>query len=397
MNRKRIGLLGGACSFAAIYAASSAPIPLYAVYRQIIGMSNTDLAMSSVLYFIGTVVALLFLARLSDYWGRRPVSVLTLLIAVLGCILFISVDSKIIFLIARLVQGLSCGMGSSCMASYIIDIAPPKMGAVVASSAPMIGLAGGSLGSGMLVQYGTGSLYSIYLLIILLLIGCMVLTGVGIETIIPRIGSLKSLKPTITIPGSIRPLLPTASAIFVGTWAIGGFYQAFSASMASECLGTDNVVIAAAVFACLQGSNIFGSMTAKKLSAQKAQSIGMSFFLVSVAAVITALGKGFVLLFLIASTSAGVSWGLAYTGSLQSLLSNTAINDRAGVLSAIYIISYSGAAIPNLIVGRLSNLFSLNQIAFGYGGLVMLSWVIVITTLRKRMNKEPDPQSGVVE
>ena len=52
--------------------------------------------------------------------------------------------------------------------------------------------------------------------------------------------------------------------------------------------------------------------------------------------------------------------------------------DRAGVLSSVYIISYSAAGIPNLIVGRIANNFSILQIFIGYGILVFIAFVFNI-------------------
>ena len=373
-NSKKIGLIGAICSFAAIYAASSAPVPLYTAYRQLIGLSNADLSLSSVLYFVGTVIALLFLARVSNYAGRKPVVLAALMLSAIGCMLFCFLSSAPLFMVARLVQGLSCGLGSSCMAAYIVDSAQGKVGTIATSSAPMIGLAVGSFGSGALVQYGTGSLSHIFVVIMLFLCLCAMMIVCGKETIETHPGALASLAPEIRAPKQVRELLPAASAVFVGTWAIGGFYQAFSAPLASEQLGTSNVMVAAAVFACLQAPNILGSTLAGKLKSEKAQQLGMTAFFISILAVVLSLAKGSVGYFLLASALAGASWGLGYAGSMQGILPRTAPEDRAGVLSTIYIISYSGAAIPNLVVGRVSGRFNLLQIAMGYGALVFLTW-----------------------
>lgn len=390
LNRRIIGFIGATLSLAAIYAASSAPIPLYTTYRQILGLSNADLSLSSVLYFIGTVISLLFFARISNYIGRRPMVLSTLVLSAMGCLIFGLVNSSELFLIGRFIQGLSCGMGSSCIGAYIVDTSKGKEGAIATSSAPMIGLALGSFGSGALVQYGTGSLTSIYFLVLLLLIFCALLIAFGQETVHYTTGAMKSIFPTIRVPENIRSLLPTASAVFVGTWAVGGFYQAFSAPMASEQLGTDNVMIAAAVFACLQAPNIIGSSFAGKMKTRTAQKIGMSLFLFSVIAVIVSLGEGLVIPFLFASAFAGLSWGMAYAGSLQGILSRTTAADRAGVLSTIYIISYSGAAVPNLVVGRVAGMFNLFQISMGYGILVLVAWFITII-----VSKNVDKKEGV--
>ena len=178
----------------------------------------------------------------------------------------------------------------------------------------------------------------------------------------------------------IHCLLPAASCTFLGTWAIGGFYQAFSSSMAAEQLRTTNTLVAAAVFACMMAPNEIGGSLAGRLKSDSAQCIGMSAFFLCVVAILVSLKVCAVIPFLIASVFAGVAWDAVFIGSMRGLLDKTSPEDRAGVLSAIFLISYSGAAVPNLIVGRLSSTFSLFEIAVGYGLLVTIACMITLFT-----------------
>ena len=375
-SRKNVGFVGAFLSLAAIYGASSAPIPLYDLYSQRLSLSNADLSLSSGLYFIGTLVALLFMARLSDYRGRRPISLLTLALSGIGCGTFLTLSSEEMFIGGRFLQGVSCGLGSSSLAAYLVDTVGQKSGAAAVASAPMVGLAAGSFGSGLLLEYGSGSSSTVFALLLILLGICAVLILASEETMPSKTGAIRSLKPQISLPQNIRPFLPAAIAVFVGTWGIGGFYQAFSAPIATGYLSADNAVVAAAVFACLQAPNIIGSMAARKMETQRAQKIGMTLFLLSVCAVIYTLLSGMTVMFLLASACTGASWGLAYTGSLQGMVSRTGQSERAGVLSAACLISYGGAAIPSLIVGRLGTGFTLDEIAIGYGVLALLTWAM---------------------
>ena len=129
------------------------------------------------------------------------------------------------------------------------------------------------------------------------------------------------------------------------------------------------------------------------MTTHKAQLIGTTAFMVSIGLVIYTLGAGMTIPFLVASGLAGASWGLAYTGSMQSILSRIGIDDRAGVLSTIYIISYSGAAIPTLIVGKIASGFSLYDIAIGYGALVLVTWAL---TMALSKNEQQESKIGKV-
>lgn len=380
------GFVTAALSFTAIYMASSAPIPLFAVYRQTLGLNHSDLSWAAAAYFVGAITALLMCARLSDFLGRRTVIFANLLLAVFGCLIFADLANSAMLLAGRFIQGLSCGLASSAVAAYVVDNAPKSptwMGAVVTGAAPMIGLAAGSLASGALRQYGSGSLSLIFILSMAVLVVCALLLMICPETVLRRKGALHSLTPQIRIPAHIRPFLPAACAIFVGTWSIGGFYMPFSASMAAEQLHTDNTFVAATIFACMMTPYLIGGPLAGRMKPVNAQRAGMTVFTLCIAGVIASLRAGSVPFFLLATIGAGAALGVAFTGSLRTMLGNIAPEDRAGVLSSVFLISYSGAALPNMIIGRLAGDADLLGIAAGYGILIFLCCILTVAAARE--------------
>ncbi|WAI01566.1 MFS transporter [Methanogenium organophilum] len=390
------GFIGATFSLVVIYAASSAPIPLLNTYLQTLHLTSGDLSMTAVAYFIGCVISLLMFARVSDYLGRRPVALATLGLAAISCLIFIYVQSGSMLLAGRFVQGIASGLASSAITAYIADNAPasPKwISAAVISGSPVIGISIGAFGSGIIEEYAFGSLSLIYEIFIILLAFSAVLIAAGPETVKRTRGAITSIVPQISIPGNIHYLLPAAISIFVGTWAIGGFYQAFSSTMAADLLNSDSTVVAAAVLACLLTPQAIGSWMSGRLRSGAAQSLGILAFFLCMVAILYSLKSSLMIPFLIATVLAGLSQGAAFTGSMRSLLDKTTRQDRAGLLSSIYLISYSGAAIPNLIVARLASGFSLLEIAAGYVLLVALVCIIALFALNR--NKRHDEKSGV--
>uniref|UniRef100_UPI00265963EA MFS transporter n=1 Tax=uncultured Megasphaera sp. TaxID=165188 RepID=UPI00265963EA len=382
--KKQSTFISAFCSLAAVYGASSAPIPLYSLYKGELSLTNAALSLSAVLYFAGALAALLVLARLSDYCGRKPLTLSTLIMSAIGCVLFYSLQTEWMFLLARLVQGLSCGLGASCIAAWLVDTGGSKLGAIASSSAPMAGLAAGSFGSGLLVQYGRGA-GDMYVILLALIAVCALCTAFSTETVISAPGALRSLRPAVRLPRAIRPYLPAAGAVFVGTWAVGGFYQAFAAPLAAEQLQTNSTLVAAAVFACLQAPNMLGSTLSGRMTPEKAQLWGISAFFLSMGGIVLALWFHGVVPFLCVTALAGIAWGLGYTGSVQILMRHITAADRAGVLSAICLISYSGAALPNLVVSRIASGWSLLAIAAAYTLVVGAAWLITAVCVWKQM------------
>lgn len=76
-RRRRLAFVAASASLVATFAASASPIPLYNTYRAAAGITNADLSLTVVGYFVGTIGALLCLGRLSNHLGRRPASLLS--------------------------------------------------------------------------------------------------------------------------------------------------------------------------------------------------------------------------------------------------------------------------------------------------------------------------------
>lgn len=383
LQQKLLGFAGATLSLATVFVASSAPIPLFSLYSEQIFMTHSELSLTAVAYFIGTILTLLVFARLSNYVGRKPIIFVTIILAIIGCLFFAYLDNYPAFIIARFIQGLSCGLAFSTITTYIVDITPKSLtwlATAATSAAPMLGSATGSFTSGALKQYCTNSMSLIFWIISGILLICFLLIIISPETIIRQKGALSSLVPQIRVPRNIRPLIPAAAAIFTGTWAIGGFYQAFSSTVSVDYMHTSNTLISAAIFTSLTAPNAIGSLLASRMRPVTGQRLGMAVFTLCIMVLIYTIYSSSIVLFLMLSIIAGIAQGTGFSASVSRLLANTSQADRAGVLSLIYIISYSGAAIPNLIIGAISYQFSLFQTIIGYALFVILALMITLTT-----------------
>jgi len=379
------GFITSAISFMAVFAASATPIPLYDIYRRSDGLSYSDLSLTAVVYFIGAVTALLVFGRISNHLGRKPVTFMAFTLAASACLMLLDVESATPLIIGRLLLGLSCGLASSALTSYIIDSAPPSLhwlAAAVISCGAMVGLTGGALVSGTLAEYGPHPRILCYLAILVVLAVCTALVAFSQETVKPTPGVLSSLRPRFSLPHTDRRLYPIAACTFVATWALGGFYQAFGPSIAAEQLGTQNALTAALVFSSFMLPSAVGGPLTKFLTPANAQRIGMVGFTLALAGILISLKMSAILPFLMASALAGIAQGATLTGSIRSLLADISSRERASVLSLIYATSYTGAAVPSLIAGQLSHFMNLFQIAVCYGFLAVGACIITLSFAR---------------
>ena len=386
-KKQLLGFAAASLTLTAAFVAGGAPIPYYNLYAQQLGADNGIMSVVTVVYFCGTVLALLFLPRLTNYWGRKRAIYLTLAFGIAGCLLFADVDSEWRMLVAKFTQGLCCGLASSTVAAFIIDNEPRRykgLAAVIIGSAPNVGLPIGAMGAGVL-NTASGSLSLVFILVALLLLGCGALIFASEETIThPLKGAWKSLVPQITITPHVKRLLPAAACAFAGTWAVGGFYQSYSAAIGVQELGVHSTFIASLIYVSFIVPVAFGAIFTRGRDKFSVQRWSMLLFFVGVAGGVFAMHVQSLWLFMLFNAIAGAADGAAFTSSMAGILEGTGLNERAGVLSLIYIVAYGGAALPNLIVGRIAQYFTLFELTAGYAAFCALMFALVVLTARRK-------------
>lgn len=199
----RLAFLSAVVSLVVSFAAAAAPIPLYNIYREEDGFTNSGISMAIVTYSVGAFAALLVLGRRSNHLGRRPIAIASLGLLLLGCLMLLNVHAVAALLAGRVLMGVGTGLVSSRLAAYIVDAAPSRpewLASVASSQGPMLGLTVGAVASGALVQFGLWPRELIYLVSAgaLLLSGALI--AISPETATPTRGAWRSLRPGVGVP-----------------------------------------------------------------------------------------------------------------------------------------------------------------------------------------------------
>ncbi len=372
-------------SLITVFAASAAPIPVFNVYRAENGLTTADLSLSVVAYFAGTILALLCLGRLANHVGRRPAAMATLLVMLVGCVVLLDVTGLGMLIAGRFLMGIGAGMASSALTTYIVDAAPGQPGwlaPAVTSQAPMVGLTVGSIASGALVQYLPGARVWVFVLMGLLLAGCLLLMVGCRESGEPTPGVWRSLRPTVSVPPRARPLLPVALSVFAATWALGAFYQSFVPTIARDQLNSDNALVVSLLFAAYMAPGVAGAPLVGRLRPATAQRLGMVTFLLGVAGILASLAAASVPLLTVSTVVASLGQGMAVSASMRALLQGSTFAERPSLMAAIYLACYTGAMVPSIIAGQLSHYLGTVTIALGYGVLALVSTGITLICAR---------------
>src|SRR5271154_5175615 len=90
-------------------AGSVAPTPLYALYQAQWGFSPITVTIIFAIYALSVLAALLFVGRLSDHLGRRPVLIAATAAQAATMVLFATASGVGDLMLARIIQGLATG------------------------------------------------------------------------------------------------------------------------------------------------------------------------------------------------------------------------------------------------------------------------------------------------
>jgi hypothetical protein len=170
--------------------------------------------------------------------------------------------------------------------------------------------------------------------------------------------------------------------VLLPTWATGAFYQAFVPALVEDQLRTRSPLVLGLVFAAYMTPSALGAPLGGRFGPAAAQSIGMTAFLAGWIGIIAAIATGVLPVFIAATIVAGAGQGIAISSATRGLLYGSTLTDRAPIFGVVYLLSYSGATIPSLISGELSNTFSLPQIASGYGALALIATLFTVIAAR---------------
>jgi MFS family permease len=382
-----------AAVFGLLMFAASAPSPLYAIFQARWRFSATSLTAVFAVYAVVLLVTLLIAGSLSDYVGRRPVIVASLLVEIAAVLLFLVAGGVGALYAARALQGVAVGAATSALSAALIDLQPPGSGRgpLVNSSAPGLGLALGALATSVLVQYGPAPTHFVWWL----LMGTFALTIPAVlvvpESVKRRSGALRSLRPRLGVPrGQAAAFLAHLPAL-VAVWALGGFYLSLGPSLAAATVHSRNLLWGGLVIVLLTGVGSVAALAFRGWTAATALRSGTLLLLggsvVTLAGIMLRSGP----LLLSGTGVAGIGWGLAFLGVFRSLLALAADAERARLVSTIYMVSYLAFSIPALAAGVAVTHAGLHDASLGYG-LFVAALSAVATLLAFVRN--PDKRSG---
>ncbi|MDH1258873.1 MFS transporter [Pseudomonas atacamensis] len=369
-------------------AASTAPTPLYHLYQDQLHFSAAMLTLIFAVYAFSLLAALLTVGSLSDHLGRKPVIFSAVLLDALAMLLFIYADSVSWLISARVLQGFATGMATAVLSATLLDT-DRQQGPLINSVAPLLGMALGGLGCGLLAEFAPAPLQLTYWLLLAL----FVLQGVYVwrlpESVSRQGGALASLRPTLHVPMQARSTLWRVLPLNTATWALGGFYASLAPSLVRTATGSTSNLIGGATVAALTVTGALMIFMMRNRPAAQALRLGASLLPVGLVLILLGVHGASLSLFFFSTLVAGCGFGSGFLGAVRSLVPLALPHERAGLMSAYYVLSYLAFCLPALLAGYLARNLGLLTTTDGYGVvLIVLAVAALLLSLR--------PQTGRV-
>jgi predicted MFS family arabinose efflux permease len=371
---------------------SAAPAMTYPLYAHEWNLTPTVITAIFAIYPIVVVAVLICFGELSDYIGRRATMLFGLGASLLGVLCFAVAPSVFWLFVGRMLMGLGVGLSAGPSTAAMVEFSPPgqtKRAGSITTAAQAAGFAIALLLGGALIQYAPlPTRLSFWVLF-------GVLAALFIATwMLPRPSASKTLDQwrfrTPSIPLELRKAFAVSAAAVTTAYTHGVLILSLGSQVAHDLVGSSNVLIngaALSLFAILTG--VFG-IIGKPLPPRTAMTLGAFASVVSMALLALAVAHHDLLIFLAATSTAGVGYSLLFLGGLEVINLAAPPEHRGGILSALYLLAYLSLGVVALTLGKVATVWGLNlAIDLGAATIALLSAVTLALVASVRLPQQP--------
>lgn len=371
------GAIVGTVALVTVFAAASAPIPLYATWQQQLGLSASDVSMTIVMYLFGVLSVLFFAGSLSDASGRRPTVGAALACGVAGCLLFIGLSSGPMLQFARFVQGVSCALSMSATSAFVIDCTSERhrtFGMTIASTGYLIGLTVGSLGIGFFATVST-AYWQVFAVMAVIMLATMLALPFTPETVHKRITWKKAVKPMTHVPAHLRKLLPIVAGGYISTWSVGFFFQSLSTPASVDYFGATDPLIPSLVLALAMAPSALGGPVSARMGTRSSMIVGYIIMFGAIVALGVCMVLGLLIPYLMLEVVFAVTTGMILSSSLHMLISASTPQENASVVTLANLTGYVGSTVVSTIQTGLTATFDLATV---YAFIALLAAISIV-------------------
>ena len=369
--------------FVTFLAASTAPTPLYELYRAEWKFSALTLTLIFSTYAFALLAALLVFGSLSDYRGRREILVVALVLELAAMLVFRNAGSATWLFVARAVQGVATGMATSTLSAGMVDVQPQR-GAMLNSIAPLFGMGVGALGAGALAQFVPAPTHDVFDVLLVVLALQAVAAFRLPETVSRRDGAIAAMRPRLAVPARAWPTLLQLLPVNTAVWALVGFYSSLGPSLARIVAGAASPFLGGAVLASLVLGGAGAVLLTRTLPARRVLAGATVTLMIGVCVTLASVEWHSLVGFFAGSLVAGLGLGSGFNAAIRTLVPLAESKERAGLMSTYYVLSYLSFSLPSIGAGVLTGRDGLQPASLIYGLLLLILGGVALAMMARR-------------
>jgi MFS family permease len=342
-------------------AASTAPTPLYHLYQEQLQFSAAMLTLIFGVYALSLLAALLTVGSLSDHLGRKPV-IFTAVLLNAGDAAVYQADSVAWLISARVLQGFATGMATAVLSATLLDT-DRQQGPLINSVAPLIGMALGGMGCGLLAEFAPAPLHLTYwLLLALFVLQALYVWRLPETSRVSRGMGVIAANPACAGSGALD-LVACAAAEHRNLGA-RRFLRLPGAFAGAHRHGLDLEPDRRRDRCRTDIDRCFDDFHPAQSACRQGIAVGGRFVGNGVLLILLGVHSASLPLFFLGTLVAGCGFGAGFLGAVRSVVPLALPHERAGLMSAYYVLSYLAFCLPALLAGHLTT--------EGYGVVLIL-------------------------
>ncbi len=133
----------------------------------------------------------------------------------------------------------------------------------------------------------------------------------------------------------------------------------------------------------MAGISSAASVQLREVHARTAARGGLTALILGVALTLLALDVHSLVLFLSGAAVAGLGFGPAFAGAFRALSNRAPADQRAGLVSSIFAVSYLAFSLPAVAAGAAATSLGLRETAYVYGAALIVLAAIALALSRQ--------------
>lgn len=376
-----------AFAFVVMMAFSAVPTPLYALYQQRDGYPTFLVTVIFAAYAIGVMASLYFAGHVSDWLGRRRVILAAVLVNILAAVIFLLFPEVGGLIAARFVNGIAIGALTATATAHLSELRAvsrplesPARAGILSGLANIGGIALGPLIGGVLAQFAPEPLRLPFEVFLVLL----VLSGIGVAFVpetVERAEKRRAYRPQrVSLPSGSGPIFFAASAGVFSAFAVFGLFMALSPTFLAGVFNEPSRLAAGLVPFAVFGSGALSQVVFAALALRRQLTLSLVLMIAGLVLMTVSVLIAVLPLFVVSGIVAGAGVGLQFKASVGVAASLATPASRGEVLAAIFLVAYTGLAVPVLLVGLALALLPGTAVLVGFAFVVVA--LVVLSTPR---------------